>query len=161
MSPRFPFALLLAATLGASSFAASCGGGGEPFFPEDYETSFVAVSGCVTSIDHDFNNVRIWADPAAETAYCAGDPLPVGTVIVKEEFDDDACTELVGWTAMRKEEAGFNPDANDWNWQRLNARGRVREDGAIDACIDCHGFASATSCPSADYTCLDFAARCP
>ena len=49
----------------------------------------------------------------------------------------EECTDLVGWTVMRREE-GFAPLAGDWRWQSVAADRSVVEDGSIVECFLCH-----------------------
>lgn len=118
--------------------------GAEPFFPEDYESSYTEVRDCRGSGDHDLNNIRVFADAAAMAPYeNHTDPFPEGAVLVKAEYDfgDIACEgEPIQWTAMRRLVAGNSPDTLDWSWQQVDFdRTVVEEDSA--ACIGCH-----TSC---------------
>lgn len=116
-------------------------GGVPPAFPEDYEGTYVEVRNCRGSGDHDLNNIRILADPAALPAYQGRDvPFPEGAVVLKEEFGfgDTTCSgELVQWTVMQKLAEGSAPDMLGWKWQEVDAARRVvSEDDS--RCIGCH-----------------------
>ena len=81
----------------------------------------------------------IKVEPAAAELYERGPyPLPSGTLIIKEEFGDAGCTDLLGWTLMHKQPAGYDPRFGDWRWQRLDPRGKVLEDGRLPRCASCH-----------------------
>ncbi|GIW41420.1 MAG: hypothetical protein KatS3mg076_1997 [Candidatus Binatia bacterium] len=124
----------------------------EPVFPEDYRSTFVEVRDCRFSIEHGGVSVRVLANPIAVQAYLnETSPLPVGSVVVKEEFAGPDCTDenLVGWRAMRKEAPGFDPEDNDWHWQWLDAERRIRTEDKTP-CVACH---RAQDCLERDYMC--------
>lgn len=113
----------------------------EPDFPADYESSYVEVRNCRPSGDHNLNNIRILADPAALEPYQGRvEPFPVGSVVLKEEFDfgDADCSgPIKQWTVMRRLETGSSPDTLDWAWQRVDATRRVLGEDE-PTCIGCH-----------------------
>jgi sugar lactone lactonase YvrE len=127
--------------------------GPEPILPEDYRSTFVEVRDCRFSLEHGGVYMRVLASPEAAEAYQNNEnPLPVGSVIVKEEFRDDHCDEveeLLRWRVMRKEEPGFDPVDGDWHWQLLTPRREVVED-TKDSCISCH---IQPDCVLRDYMC--------
>jgi hypothetical protein len=97
------------------------------------------VRDCRPSVEHDLNQIRVLASPAAERPYLDQTPFPVGAVLLKAEFADPECaTDFVRFSAMRKEAAGFSPAAGDWYWQRILADGTVTNDGRDSTCINCH-----------------------
>lgn len=116
-------------------------GGAEPFFPEDYEESYVELRNCRGSGDHDLNNIRILVDAAARAAYEGRvEPFPEGAVVIKEEYDfgDTTCAgELRQWTVMRKLPSGSAPELLDWSWQQVDAARRVVDEDP-QRCIGCH-----------------------
>jgi hypothetical protein len=125
--------------------------------PADYRQRFVEVRDCRNSIDHDLNHILIRTDRDTAPLYRTGPfPLPVGTLVVKEEYGDAICAELTGYTLMRKEAPGYDPRFGDWHWQRLDARGRVLADGkgegATLRCASCHASAA---CRTRDFTCAE------
>jgi hypothetical protein len=127
----------------------------EPIVPADYRTTFSEVRDCRNSIEH-AATIRVWVNAIGAEAYLADEnPLPVGTVVVKEEFAGANCTndaELRVLSAMRKEPAGFDPEANDWHFQELNFPSRsVRLDTKI-TCIECH---VEPECLSRDLMCTE------
>jgi hypothetical protein len=113
----------------------------EPEFPADYAASYVEVRNCRGSGDHDLNNIRILADPAALGPYQSrSEPFPVGAVVLKEEYDfgDLACEgPIKQWTVMRRLAAGSAPENLDWAWQRVDVKRKVFD---VDAprCVGCH-----------------------
>jgi len=125
-----------------------------PIFPADYRASFVEVRDCRLSIEHGGVSIRVLANPIAAEAYKREqNPLPVGSIVIKEEFDAPDCgddADLARWRVMRKEAAGFDPEDADWSWQWVDAPGRgVRFDDKA-TCIDCH---REPACVARDYMC--------
>jgi hypothetical protein len=116
-------------------------GGVEPAFPEDYEASYVEVRNCRGSGDHDLNNIRILADPAALGPYQGREePFPLGAVVLKEEYDfgDTTCSgELKQWTVMEKLAEGSGAETLGWAWQQVDASRHVVDEDA-PRCIACH-----------------------
>lgn len=110
----------------------------DPLFPEAYQTDWTMVRGCRRSIEHDFAYVQVWANEAAAAVYQAREgTLPEGSTLLKEEFDDEECTDLIGFTLMRREE-GFAPTKGDWHWQEVTFDREVVLDGAEFTCFHCH-----------------------
>ncbi|MCH8243836.1 MAG: hypothetical protein IH897_14670, partial [Planctomycetes bacterium] len=61
-------------------------GSAEPFFPANYREAFTEVRDCRNSIGHTAT-IRVYVNAIGVEAYLADEnPLPVGTVVVKEEF---------------------------------------------------------------------------
>ena len=76
--------------------------------------------------------IRVHAVPAAASVYTSrSGTFAEGAVIVKEEFSDPACADLVSFTAMRRE-------GTSWRWQDLAVDRTVLDDGAIERCASCH-----------------------
>lgn len=131
----------LAVTL---SLATGCGGSeepGEPVFPEDPEAEWRELRDCRHSHEHELRFIRVFASPEAEAPYLAlspEEPYPVGARLVKVEYDDPGCTELLGYSALEKLPAGVAPAGNDWLWQRVSPEREVLEEGAMPRCINCH-----------------------
>ena len=116
----------------------SCSEQASPEFPVDYAANYVEVRDCRASADHDLNNIRILADPAALPIYVARDAaFPVGAVVLKEEYDfaDVACSgPIKQWTAMRWLDGTTN---GGWAWQRVGADRTVVSTDEV-RCINCH-----------------------
>ena len=131
---RFLAPLALVALLG-------CGDDPEPMFPEDYASTYVEVRDCRQSGDHDLNQVRILADPAALGPYTDRvDPFPEGAVVLKEEYefgDVDCSGPIRQWTVMTKLPTGSDPDNLDWFWERVDSDRRVVDEQS-PRCAGCH-----------------------
>ena len=127
----------------------------EPFFPADYDASYAEVRNCRGSGDHDLNNIRILADPAAFVPYDGRmQPFPEGAVVLKEEYDfgDVTCEgPIKQWTVMKKLAEGTSEETLGWAWQRVDAERMVNAED-LPQCIGCH-----TSCgvepDGYDWTC--------
>ena len=120
--------------------------------PSDYLATYVEVRDCRFSLEHGGVYIRVLTNPEAAQQYQDEvESLPVGTVVVKEEFSDAACEqdEIVRYRAMRKEAPGFDSEDGDWHWQFLTPRLEVAED-TKDTCITCHRQAD---CVRRDYMC--------
>lgn len=139
----------LGMALGALLVAA-CSNGGDPpsstpgaapSFPADYASTYKEVRNCRQSGEHDLNRVRVVADPAAFGPYQARDrPIPVGAVVLKEEYDfaDTTCSGPVKlWTVMQRREPGSSPTTLDWRWEEVDGQRNVI---ATDTprCYGCH-----------------------
>ncbi|MFN8642953.1 MAG: cytochrome P460 family protein [Candidatus Binatia bacterium] len=129
-------------------------GGVDPIFPADYRDTFVEVRDCRLSVEHGGVSIRVLANPIAAEPYLRdANPLPVGSIVVKEEYEGSDCAndgDLARWRAMRKEAPGFDPDAGDWHWQWVDAPSRrVRFDDKR-TCIGCH---ERQACAARDFMC--------
>lgn len=85
------------------------------------------------------DKVRLYANRVA----AAGEgKLPIGSILIKENFDTSG-TRLMAVTVMYRAE-GFAPDAGDWHWTKYEADGTVatmkgmRVTGKVGMCIECH-----------------------
>lgn len=113
--------------------------------PADYKMSYVVARECRSSVDHDLAYVVVRARADLTAAYDSGPyPLPAGTLLVKEQYQDARCNQLTGYTAMRKETSGA------WTWFRLDREGTPLEQGKLSRCIRCHDM-----CKARDYTCAE------
>ncbi|MEP0847134.1 MAG: cytochrome P460 family protein [Phycisphaerae bacterium] len=146
-----PLAAIAAAIL--TGCPSSGDGSAEAFFPENYRTAFTLVRDCRNSIEH-AATVRVWVNAIGAQAYLNdANPLPVGTIVVKEQFSGAACdddADLFLWSVMRKEEAGFDSQDGDWNWQDVSAPDRRVVVSGKTSCIGCHG---RQECVERDYMC--------
>lgn len=130
--------------------SALLGCGPEPLFPEGYAASYVETYPCSRSADHALSFVRILVSPeAADTFRTATGTFAPGAVVLKEEYADEACTELEGWSVMRREPAGTAADGLGWAWQGLDAEKREKP-GGVASCIACH-----RACDAFEGTCLE------
>jgi hypothetical protein len=127
----------------------------EPIFAANYRTTYTLVRDCRNSIEHGAT-IRVYANDVGATAYLAeAETMPVGSILVKEEFtgiDCDNDMELVYWAVMKKEAPGYDPEDNDWRFQESGAPDRrITIDGKA-SCIECH---RATECVERDYMCTE------
>src|SRR5438045_6499698 len=82
--------------------------------PSDYRTAFVQVVNCANSVDHGLIDVVVRVRSEDVARYASGPyPFPKGSLVVKEEYRSQGCTELTGYTVMRKEDPGYFPDGGD------------------------------------------------
>jgi sugar lactone lactonase YvrE len=126
--------------------------GPESLLPADYLASYVEVRDCRFSLEHGGITIRVLASPGAAEAYQdEAETLPVGSIIVKEEYSDSDCSpsSLLRWRVMRKEAPGFDPEHGDWHWQFVTPRREVVYDDKA-TCISCH---LAPDCTRRDYMC--------
>jgi hypothetical protein len=63
------------------------------------------------------------------------DVLPVGAVVVKENYMPDSTLDAI--TVMYKQ-AGYDPENNDWYWVKYLADRTVEASGRPESCIGCH-----------------------
>jgi hypothetical protein len=80
--------------------------------------------------------LKLYANDIAIEAAKAGQPMPDGAIIVKENYGPDK-QELMAITPMYKMQ-GYNPDAGDWFWAKYGPDGSVDTAGKVDSCINCH-----------------------
>lgn len=64
-------------------------------------------------------------------------PLPVGSMIVKENYKPTK--ELAAVTIMYKPSEEYNPKHNNWFWMKRLADGTVEASGKVESCQGCHG----------------------
>lgn len=141
----------------------SCGPDESPppasLVPAGYDATFVEVRGCRMTTEHTattpglvVSHIRVLASPEAAAPYRANAAaLPVGSLIVKEEYAEASCSRLRAWTVMRKEPAGYDAAHGDWRWQRVRASDRaVLVDGRVPSCISCH---DTPACRARDWQC--------
>ncbi|MBN2575542.1 MAG: hypothetical protein JXP73_13340 [Deltaproteobacteria bacterium] len=109
------------------------------FVPLDYQTTFQAVRTCRSVPAHGLVYLKVLANAVAAAPYTAGvSPLPSGSVLVGEHHADPSCNSLIDIYLMAKADPGYDVEAGDWRWQRLDANQRVLEDGHLQKCSSCH-----------------------
>jgi hypothetical protein len=107
--------------------------------PESYPAGFSEVRDCRFSVEHSSVNIRILADAPARAVFeDESYPFPEGALVVKEEYRDMQCTELVGYTLMERRGAGDEEAMDGWAWQRLDERRIVIGPEDARACAGCH-----------------------
>lgn len=114
-------------------------------FPVDFEDRYLESKDCRLSHEHELRYIRVLVSPRAITAYetlAESEPFEPGDVLLKTEYDDAACTQLLGYTVLYREASGYAPERFDWRWQRVDAERRLLLDGpgggAIETCVTCH-----------------------
>ncbi len=127
-------------------------------FPEDYEASWrEARDACTISHDHELRYIRVFTNEAAFEPYTLHEqPYPVGATLLKAEYDDPDCTELLSYVLMEKLAPGAAPpDEFGWSWRRFDPdRREVHDARTIPfTCIDCHEWHCAEAPYGWDYTC--------
>jgi hypothetical protein len=124
----------------------------EPIFPANYRDTFIEVRDCRFSIEHSGTYIRVLTDPGTAQPYRENaNPLPMGAVVVKEEYSAADCrpSSLQRWRVMRKEQPGFDPVSGDWRWQWVDADRSVRFNDKA-TCIGCH---IRPACVERDFMC--------
>lgn len=132
---------------------AACGGDDEeealvPTYdgevPSDYTSYTKATTDRVMS-QHMNLYVDIYVNSTGMSVWSAGTgTFPVGTVIVKEMFAEEADTDPVGWTTFEKLDSGYDPDFNDWHVQKIVGDSvDLNSPGSGTSCAGCHDDAAA------------------
>ena len=80
-------------------------------------------------------------DAAAAALEAALGEMPVGAVLVKENYMPDSVLAAV--TVMVKQSRGYNPEHRDWWFLKRNADGTVDAAGRGEGCQNCHQGAAA------------------
>ena len=80
--------------------------------------------------------LKLFVNDKAYAALQAGEEMPDGAIVVKENYADDKET-LVAITPMYKSK-GYNPDAGDWFWAKYSEKADVQAAGKVESCIECH-----------------------
>lgn len=80
--------------------------------------------------------LKLYANPPALKAARQGEPLPDGSILVKENYGEDRKT-LKALTPMYKVK-GYNPEGGDWFWAKYGPDGKVIAAGKVESCINCH-----------------------
>ena len=72
-------------------------------------------------------------------------PYPVGTVVVKESYNrkDGVKNDLKDLTIMVKRKPGYDTENGDWEYLLVSPALRIKSQGRIGMCIDCHTAAAA------------------
>lgn len=135
------FILLLSIASGGCEDAPSSPDSDSDAITVELISTWAEMRDCRHSHEHELRFIRVLANPEAELPYAElspATPYPVGSRLIKLEYDDDACSDLLGYTLLEKLEPGALPEAGDWNWVELDTELRVMEQGALPGCINCH-----------------------
>jgi hypothetical protein len=91
---------------------------------------------------HSESAVVVRVNPTGREQFISGQPVPVGTVVVKEKYSRySPNAKPVAVAAMTKREPGYDPEHGDWEYayeQRWPEQEAKTVRGKLDACIDCH-----------------------
>ncbi len=90
------------------------------------------------------DTVDVWISSEFADEYAKVDPstegsapqVPVGAVVVKEQFDADGI--LDSYTVMVKLPNDAEPSALDWWWGFANSSAEITIEGNISNCVECH-----------------------
>ena len=114
---------------------------GPGVFVPDYENSFFTLMGSMKKGESPHGKVRIWYSANIKGMIDKEKfEVPEGTVAVKP-FDKDDKEGVDGIAVMIKMKKGFDPDANDWEYQMRDAKGKLIIDlpkGMKGMCVKCH-----------------------
>ena len=80
--------------------------------------------------------LKLYLNQPALKAVMAGQPMPPGSILVKENYGQDKKT-LMAVTPMYRVK-GYNPDGGDWFWGKYGPDGKVMAAGKVEGCINCH-----------------------
>lgn len=126
-----------------------------PIFPANYRDTYTEVRDCRFSIEHGGVSIRVVANDIGAQPYLNEEnPLPVGSIVIKEEYAGTTCDDeedLIRWRVMGKESPGFDPEDGDWHWQWVETDRTVTFDDK-STCIGCH---VSPECLSRDYMCTE------
>lgn len=65
--------------------------------------------------------------------------FPVGSIIIREKLKRAKDTEPQLLIALVKRERGFNPQANDWEFLKLDgSASKIQSREKTGSCLDCH-----------------------
>src|SRR5688500_15300847 len=101
IAPLIGFAFLLSCRPGPT----------EGPFPADYELAWrEARVPCTLSHDHELRYIRVFANDLAFEPYTKHEePYPVGARLLKAEYNDAECSELLSFVLMEKLAPGMAP----------------------------------------------------
>jgi hypothetical protein len=129
-----------------------------PPFPRDYETAWTETRPpCRFNHDHELRYIRTFGDAlAAEPHIRIGDlGFPEGATLLKVEYADDRCTELLSYVTMTKLAPGTGRATAGWRWQRWTPSRREVDDPRRipDTCVNCHTYHCERPPFGFDYAC--------
>jgi hypothetical protein len=94
---------------------------------------------------HALHAIVVRINPEALEAFQQRQPVPVGTVIVKEKHIEKVTDKPHSIGYMIKREAGYDPKYGDWEYayRVTNKEGKPElTRGKLTSCVDCHSYAS-------------------
>lgn len=120
----------------------------EPVFAADFASHFVEVRGCRQSIEHELEYVKLFVDPDSVAFFnrcvvpnspcnTTQETFPEGATLVKTQYLDPGCTELLRYSAVQKD-ASQAANGGGWRWQEVSVSREVLLDGSPSACVSCH-----------------------
>jgi hypothetical protein len=97
-----------------------------------------AEKASLASDPHMHKSITVWVNKIGAKAMTTGGRFPVGTVIVKEKHVQSSDRVDMS-TVMIKRAPGYNPRCGNWEFQTLDASGKiVTSSGRIPSCMKCH-----------------------
>ena len=109
------------------------------YFPETFASDYALITNCDKSGSHGGKYVKTYVTKDAEAAWKAKSyPFAESVVFVKVMHSDSKCSDISGYSAMKKIAAGSGGAAGDWDWQSLDADGQVTAEGQVAGCTGCH-----------------------
>jgi hypothetical protein len=108
----------------------------------DYKSYTPMSASLFKSESHQKRLVMIYANGVGLEAYKAkAGPMPEGTVIVKENFEDAGGKpgKLLELSVMQKLAKGASPATGDWYFATLNSAGKLDKENPKE-CAECHSF---------------------
>lgn len=87
---------------------------------------------------HAVHAINVRVSPTGRDEFLARNPVPVGTVVVKEKLTGNGPPVAVA--TMTKKEPGYDPDNGDWEYayRELKTDAPPPTVGRIESCIACH-----------------------
>jgi hypothetical protein len=124
----------------------------EPIYPPNFRSRLTLVRDCrLSPAEHDGFYIDVYASAGAARAYNDGEyPFEPGTLLVKGEYDDEDCAQLMRVSAMERLDTGADPKLHDWRWQRTDAQGTVLDQTPARSCAGCHA-----ACEASDFACTE------
>jgi Cytochrome P460 len=85
---------------------------------------------------HYFHSIHIYCSPQSQTAFKApADPMPVGTIVVKEKLDHIEAVKGIGGMIKRAE--GYDSEGGDWEYFYFDSKVGFST-GKLANCRSCH-----------------------
>ena len=83
---------------------------------------------------------EVYVNRVGEAGLAGAAEFPAGSIVVKESFNESGGQKgnLTGVTVMVKRSEGFDTDHGDWEYINATAGLKIRGQGSMRNCIDCH-----------------------